>query len=163
VVRLRAGRSRRLAPRASVERGYPGRPSLARRATDRHLSGRIRSAACPLKASSDPALSGKEFRLELRGSLGVCVELDKYVMLVLGYPKLQLPMWHKYRVELYPHYGQLCGIRDRAILLEDHRPLPFRLLHEVTLFAQPLQLPAVLEITDPLRRNGYAWGTANAR
>jgi hypothetical protein len=29
-----------------------------------------------------------------------------------GYPKLQLPMWHVYRVELYPHYGQLCGIRD---------------------------------------------------
>jgi hypothetical protein len=24
--------------------------------------------------------------------------------------KRQLPMWHKYRVELYPHYGQLCGI-----------------------------------------------------
>ena len=30
-----------------------------------------------------------------------------------GYPKLQLPMWHVYRVELYPHVGQLCGIRDR--------------------------------------------------
>jgi hypothetical protein len=30
-----------------------------------------------------------------------------------GYPKLQLPMWHAYRVELYPHYGQLCGIRDQ--------------------------------------------------
>ncbi|MBC8871809.1 MAG: hypothetical protein H8E44_20465 [Planctomycetes bacterium] len=30
-----------------------------------------------------------------------------------GYPKLQLPMWHQYRVELYPHVGQLCGIRDR--------------------------------------------------
>lgn len=29
-----------------------------------------------------------------------------------GYPKKQLPMWHQYRVELYPHYGQLCGIRD---------------------------------------------------
>lgn len=29
-----------------------------------------------------------------------------------GYPKRQLPMWHAYRVELYPHYGQLCGIRD---------------------------------------------------
>jgi hypothetical protein len=29
-----------------------------------------------------------------------------------GYPKKQLPMWHVYRVELYPHYGQLCGIRD---------------------------------------------------
>jgi hypothetical protein len=30
-----------------------------------------------------------------------------------GYPKKQLPMWHQYRVELYPHYGQLCGIRDQ--------------------------------------------------
>ena len=29
-----------------------------------------------------------------------------------GYRKRQLPMWHVYRVELYPHYGQLCGIRD---------------------------------------------------
>jgi hypothetical protein len=27
--------------------------------------------------------------------------------------KLQLPMWHRYRVELYPHYpGLLSGIRD---------------------------------------------------
>lgn len=30
-----------------------------------------------------------------------------------GYPKKQLPMWHAYRVELYPHVGQLSGIRDR--------------------------------------------------
>jgi len=29
-----------------------------------------------------------------------------------GYPKKQLPMRHQYRVELYPHFGQLCGIRD---------------------------------------------------
>lgn len=29
-----------------------------------------------------------------------------------GYAKNQLPMWHQYRVELYPHYGQLSGIRD---------------------------------------------------
>lgn len=29
-----------------------------------------------------------------------------------GYPKRQLPMWHAYRVELYPHVGQLSGIRD---------------------------------------------------
>lgn len=29
-----------------------------------------------------------------------------------GYPKLQLPMWHAYRVELYPHVGQLSGLRD---------------------------------------------------
>jgi hypothetical protein len=26
--------------------------------------------------------------------------------------KRQLPMWHQYRVELYPHYGQLAGITD---------------------------------------------------
>jgi hypothetical protein len=30
-----------------------------------------------------------------------------------NYPKRQLPMWHVYRVELYPHFGQLSGIRDR--------------------------------------------------
>jgi hypothetical protein len=29
-----------------------------------------------------------------------------------GSTKLQLPMWHVYRVELYPHWGQLCGIHD---------------------------------------------------
>lgn len=29
-----------------------------------------------------------------------------------GFAKLQLPMWHVYRVELYPHYGQFSGIRD---------------------------------------------------
>jgi hypothetical protein len=29
-----------------------------------------------------------------------------------GFAKRQLPMWHVYRIELYPHYGQLCGIRD---------------------------------------------------
>lgn len=31
----------------------------------------------------------------------------------LGFGKRQLPMWHKYRVELYPHVGQTTGIRDR--------------------------------------------------
>jgi len=32
-----------------------------------------------------------------------------------GYTKKQLPMWHKYRVELYPHYGDdpLTGIPDK--------------------------------------------------
>ena len=30
-----------------------------------------------------------------------------------GYPKKQLPMWHQYRVELYPHYGQPSGITDQ--------------------------------------------------
>ncbi len=29
-----------------------------------------------------------------------------------GYLKKQLPMWHQYRVELYPHFGQSSGIRD---------------------------------------------------
>lgn len=29
-----------------------------------------------------------------------------------GYHKKQLPMWHQYRVDLYPHYGQLSGICD---------------------------------------------------
>ena len=30
-----------------------------------------------------------------------------------GGTKKQLPMWHKYRVELYPHFNQGSGIRDR--------------------------------------------------
>ena len=33
-----------------------------------------------------------------------------------GYPKKQLPMWHRYRVELYPHVPDLgigSGIRDK--------------------------------------------------
>jgi len=33
-----------------------------------------------------------------------------------GYPKKQLPMWHQYRVELYPHVPNMkwdCGIRDQ--------------------------------------------------
>jgi hypothetical protein len=30
-----------------------------------------------------------------------------------GYPKKQLPMWHQYRVEMYPHYGQISGIQDK--------------------------------------------------
>lgn len=33
-----------------------------------------------------------------------------------GYPKRQLPMWHKYRVELYPHVPGLgigSGLRDK--------------------------------------------------
>lgn len=29
-----------------------------------------------------------------------------------GSSKTQLPMWHRYRVELYPHYGQGSGIID---------------------------------------------------
>ena len=29
-----------------------------------------------------------------------------------GYAKKQLPMWHAYRVELYPHYDQFSGITD---------------------------------------------------
>ena len=30
-----------------------------------------------------------------------------------GSPKRQLAMWHKYRVELFPHFGQGTGILDR--------------------------------------------------
>jgi len=33
-----------------------------------------------------------------------------------GYPKKQLPMWHRYRVEMYPHVpglGMPSGIRDK--------------------------------------------------
>jgi hypothetical protein len=29
-----------------------------------------------------------------------------------GFTKSQLPMWHRYRVELYPHVGLPCGIKD---------------------------------------------------
>lgn len=29
-----------------------------------------------------------------------------------GFTKKQLPMWHRYRVELYPHVGQPSGILD---------------------------------------------------
>lgn len=29
-----------------------------------------------------------------------------------GTDKAQLPMWHRYRVELYPHFGQSSGILD---------------------------------------------------
>lgn len=29
-----------------------------------------------------------------------------------GYAKKQLPMWHRYRVELYPNYGQSFGALD---------------------------------------------------
>ncbi|MFM9960525.1 MAG: DUF6932 family protein [Planctomycetaceae bacterium] len=32
---------------------------------------------------------------------------------VPGTHKPQLPMWHQYRVELYPHYGQSSGILDQ--------------------------------------------------
>ncbi len=31
-----------------------------------------------------------------------------------GFPKRQLPMWHQYRIELYPHFrGLWSGIRDQ--------------------------------------------------
>ena len=30
----------------------------------------------------------------------------------VGSTKRQLPMWHRYRVELYPHFGNLSGILD---------------------------------------------------
>ena len=37
-----------------------------------------------------------------------------------GCAKKQLPMWHAYRVELYPHYDQFTGITD-----EHGNPLTF--------------------------------------
>jgi hypothetical protein len=43
-----------------------------------------------------------------------------------GYPKKQLPMWHQYRVELYPHYGQFSGIVD-AFGYELEFPSAFRM------------------------------------
>lgn len=49
-----------------------------------------------------------------------------------GYPKLQLPMWHQYRVELYPHaLGLIAGVDHLGHALEfpswfrlSRRPLP---------------------------------------
>ncbi len=36
-----------------------------------------------------------------------------------GYPKLQLPMWHAYRVELYPHFpGLIAGTDEHGQPLE---------------------------------------------
>ncbi len=36
-----------------------------------------------------------------------------------GYPKLQLPMWHAYRVELYPHFtGMFAGVDAHGQPLE---------------------------------------------
>jgi len=29
-----------------------------------------------------------------------------------NFAKRQLPMWFQYRIELYPHYGQITGLRD---------------------------------------------------
>ncbi len=37
-----------------------------------------------------------------------------------GYPKLQLPMWHAYRIEMYPHYAGLVAGND-----EHGQPLEF--------------------------------------
>jgi hypothetical protein len=36
-----------------------------------------------------------------------------------GFPKLQLPMWHAYRVELYPHFpGLMAGVDESGHELE---------------------------------------------
>jgi hypothetical protein len=36
-----------------------------------------------------------------------------------GYPKKQLPMWHAYRVEMYPHYtGLIAGRDEHGVALE---------------------------------------------
>jgi hypothetical protein len=36
-----------------------------------------------------------------------------------GYPKSQLPMWHAYRVELYPHFsGLIAGLDEHGQPLE---------------------------------------------
>jgi hypothetical protein len=56
------------------------------------------------------------------------------------FPKRQLPMWHAYRVELYPHFGQLTGIRDR--------------------FGNELELPSAFRQS---RRDGKAKGIVQLR
>ncbi|WP_408863256.1 DUF6932 family protein [Acidiphilium acidophilum] len=41
-----------------------------------------------------------------------------------GYPKKQLPMWHQYRVELYPHFsGLMSGNRSHPPLLSSNDAL----------------------------------------
>lgn len=57
-----------------------------------------------------------------------------------GYPKMQLPMWHRYRVEFYPHYGQSAGIRDR--------------------FGNELEFPSAFRIS---RRDGMPKGIVKIR
>jgi hypothetical protein len=34
---------------------------------------------------------------------------------VSNFAKRQLPMWVVHRIELYPHYGQITGIKDRSV------------------------------------------------
>lgn len=46
-----------------------------------------------------------------------------------GEGKLQLPMWHQYRVELFPHYGQSSGITNEHGNELDF-PAAFRLARE---------------------------------
>jgi hypothetical protein len=58
----------------------------------------------------------------------------------LGYPKAQLPMWHTYRVELYPHFGQLSGITDK--------------------YGNELEFPSAFRIS---RRDGRARGILKIR
>jgi hypothetical protein len=58
-----------------------------------------------------------------------------------GSPKRQLPMWVKYHVELYPHFGQgACGIKDK--------------------FGNELDFPAAFRIS---RRNDLPKGIVKAR
>jgi hypothetical protein len=57
-----------------------------------------------------------------------------------GYPKLQLPMWHQYRVEPYPHCHQISGIRDP--------------------FGNELEFPAAFRLS---RRNGAPRGIIKRR
>lgn len=52
-----------------------------------------------------------------------------------GYAKRQLPMWHQYHVELYPHYGQISGLQDR--------------------FGNELEFPSAFRLS---RRNGLPRG-----
>jgi hypothetical protein len=49
-------------------------------------------------------------------------------------------MWHQYRVELYPHFGQLSGIRDK--------------------YGNDLEFPSAFRIS---RRDGRARGIVKIR
>jgi len=71
-----------------------------------------------------------------------------------GYPKAQLPMWYRYRVELYPDYGQSSGIADA-----DGNELGFPAAFRRSRTGAPRGI-VVIEATDDSNRGGVPRGTA---
>lgn len=64
-----------------------------------------------------------------------------------GFTKRQLPMWHKYRVELYPHFEQSSGILDEHGN-EQQFPAAFRKTRESFLPKGIVKIIQEGEITD---------------